>query len=97
MAPPCPSISSPRGPFFLTEGLGVQREGQIWLRIAPLLATPKIGNGYWALLDLCFSVFHPKLIIGGIYWALLEMLKDIFARALTIAFPPALPGPLPNA
>ena len=85
MAPPCPSISSPRGPFFLTEGLGVQREGQIWLRIAPLLATPKIGNGYWALLDLCFSVFHPKLIIGGIYWALLEMRIQIIMHRQNLA------------
>ena len=85
MAPPCPSISSPRGPFFLTEGLGVQREGQIWLRIAPLLATPKIGNGYWALLDLCFTVFHPKLIIGGIYWAFLEMRIQIIMHRQNLA------------
>jgi len=63
----------------------VQREGQIWLRIAPLLATPKIGNGYWALLDLCFSVFHPKLIIGGIYWAFLEMRIQIIMHRQNLA------------
>ena len=83
--------------FFPTDGLGVLREGQIWLKIAPLLATPKNWERILDTIRPCFSVFHPKLIIGGIYWALLEMLKDIFARALTIAFPPALPGPLPNA
>ena len=49
-------------PFFFSRRDWECREKvKIWLRIALLLVTRKNKNGYWALLDLCFSVcFCPK-------------------------------------